>query len=331
MRRHHDHHHPRFGRTSTAPTAGAMTGPMAPRIPPRAGPSAVGVGGEVAADEAPTTPTAAGPTPRASTRTGSDPKASGAAARGASAPADSDPAGSVPAGSVPAGSVPAGATPKGSAHRRGGPGRRGGGPDRRGRGPHRAPRAGRAHRGAPAPRRGADARLPADADHHRARPEAAGARAPAPSTPPSPSWRTRVSSPRRRAADASSRASPKPDGPMSRRTPRPGPIHSRRPRIRWTRGEVIDLRELGHGLMGALREVARTGTDSQVREAATLLEEARRCLYTILAGPSAASQSTQTDPPAGPEAGPDAAEGGAAGDPGTARGASADESPSAQS
>lgn len=58
--------------------------------------------------------------------------------------------------------------------------------------------------------------------------------------------------------------------------------------------EVIDLRELGHGLMGALREVARTGTDSQVREAATLLEETRRSLYTILAGPSASS-------PSGPE------------------------------
>lgn len=89
--------------------------------------------------------------------------------------------------------------------------------------------------------------------------------------------------------------------------------------------EVIDLRELGHGLMGALREVARTGTDSQVREAATLLEEARRGLYTILAGPSAASQpapGTETDPTAGPEAGPDAA---AAGE------ASADESPSEQS
>jgi DNA-binding PadR family transcriptional regulator len=48
--------------------------------------------------------------------------------------------------------------------------------------------------------------------------------------------------------------------------------------------EVIDLRELGHGLLGAAREVARSGTDDQVRETAQLLEETRRRIYGILAG-----------------------------------------------
>lgn len=47
--------------------------------------------------------------------------------------------------------------------------------------------------------------------------------------------------------------------------------------------QVIDLRELGHGLLGAAREVARTGTDDQVRETAQLLEETRRRIYRILA------------------------------------------------
>jgi DNA-binding PadR family transcriptional regulator len=46
----------------------------------------------------------------------------------------------------------------------------------------------------------------------------------------------------------------------------------------------IDLRELGHGLLGAAREVARSGTDEQVREVARLLEETRRRIYRILAG-----------------------------------------------
>lgn len=48
--------------------------------------------------------------------------------------------------------------------------------------------------------------------------------------------------------------------------------------------QAIDLRELGHGLLGAVREVARTGTDEQVREVAQLLEEDRRRIYRILAG-----------------------------------------------
>lgn len=48
--------------------------------------------------------------------------------------------------------------------------------------------------------------------------------------------------------------------------------------------EMIDLRELGHGLLGAAREVARSGTDEQVREVARLLEETRRRIYGILAG-----------------------------------------------
>lgn len=48
--------------------------------------------------------------------------------------------------------------------------------------------------------------------------------------------------------------------------------------------QVIDLRELGHGLLGAAREVARTGTDEQVRETAQLLEETRRRIYRLLAG-----------------------------------------------
>ncbi|MGO2756559.1 PadR family transcriptional regulator [Brachybacterium alimentarium] len=55
--------------------------------------------------------------------------------------------------------------------------------------------------------------------------------------------------------------------------------------------EVIDLRELAHGLLGAVREMARTGSDEQVRQAAVLLEETRRGLYTILAGPSAAQSA----------------------------------------
>lgn len=46
----------------------------------------------------------------------------------------------------------------------------------------------------------------------------------------------------------------------------------------------IDLRELGHGLLGAAREVARNGSDEQVREVAQLLEETRRRIYRILAG-----------------------------------------------
>ncbi|GAA1491100.1 hypothetical protein GCM10009626_38460 [Brachybacterium sacelli] len=53
--------------------------------------------------------------------------------------------------------------------------------------------------------------------------------------------------------------------------------------------ELLDLRELGQGLLGAVREVARSGSDEQVRQVATLLEETRHGIYTILAGPAPTS------------------------------------------
>jgi DNA-binding PadR family transcriptional regulator len=49
-----------------------------------------------------------------------------------------------------------------------------------------------------------------------------------------------------------------------------------------------DLRDLLEQLHGATRQVGRTGTDNQVQAAATILTEARRSMYLLLAdGPEA--------------------------------------------
>jgi DNA-binding PadR family transcriptional regulator len=53
-------------------------------------------------------------------------------------------------------------------------------------------------------------------------------------------------------------------------------------------GPGTDLRDLVEQLHGAVRQVARTGTDAQVTAAAGVLAEARRSLYLLLAdGPEA--------------------------------------------
>ena len=50
------------------------------------------------------------------------------------------------------------------------------------------------------------------------------------------------------------------------------------------RGGRIELRASLHGLMGAVQQVAQAGSEAQVREAATLLDTARKALYRMLAG-----------------------------------------------
>ena len=54
------------------------------------------------------------------------------------------------------------------------------------------------------------------------------------------------------------------------------------------RGQGADLRGLLQQLHGAARELGRTGTEAQVAAAATILGDARRALYLLLAeGPEA--------------------------------------------
>jgi DNA-binding PadR family transcriptional regulator len=48
-------------------------------------------------------------------------------------------------------------------------------------------------------------------------------------------------------------------------------------------GSARDLRPLLQGLHGAAREVARNGTDAQLEAAGTILQDARRALYRLLA------------------------------------------------
>ena len=55
-----------------------------------------------------------------------------------------------------------------------------------------------------------------------------------------------------------------------------------------TSGPSTDLRGLLGELHGAVRQVARTGSDAQLTAAAGILTEARRSLYLLLAdGPEA--------------------------------------------
>ncbi len=48
-------------------------------------------------------------------------------------------------------------------------------------------------------------------------------------------------------------------------------------------GGLADLREVAMGVMGAARQVATAGTSSQVKRAVTILKDARRKLYQLLA------------------------------------------------
>ena len=48
-------------------------------------------------------------------------------------------------------------------------------------------------------------------------------------------------------------------------------------------GPTTDLRGLVAELHGAVRQVARTGTDAQLTAAAAILADARRALYLLLA------------------------------------------------
>jgi DNA-binding PadR family transcriptional regulator len=52
-------------------------------------------------------------------------------------------------------------------------------------------------------------------------------------------------------------------------------------------GRGRDLRPLLMSLHGAAREVARSGTDAQIETAATILQDARRSLYLLLANDTA--------------------------------------------
>ena len=330
MRRHHDHHHPRFGENIDRADRRRHDGPYGAENPAEGGPERRGRGRGGRGRRGPDDPDRGRSDAEGFDPDGFRPEGFGGGGPRGFGPRGFGPGGFGPGGFGPGGFGPGGRDPEGfGPDRRGGPGRRGGGPVRRGRGPHRAPRG---------DVRTAVLLLLAEEPMHgyqlmQTITERTGSR-----WRPSPGAIYPTLS---QLEDEGLVATEKSGGRKLASLTEAGRTHVEENSSSWTDpfpaaahsvdDEVIDLRELGHGLMGALREVARTGTDSQVREAATLLEEARRCLYTILAGPSAASQSTQTDPPAGPEAGPDAAEGGAAGETGTARGASADESPSAQS
>jgi DNA-binding PadR family transcriptional regulator len=67
-------------------------------------------------------------------------------------------------------------------------------------------------------------------------------------------------------------------------------------------GPGVDLRDLVEQLHGAVRQVARSGTDAQLTAAAAILGEARRALYLLLAeGPDAPSpqQSAPGEPSEG--------------------------------
>lgn len=276
MRRHHDHHQPRDGENIDRAGRRRHDGPEGP-------------------DEH-----------------GRERRGRGRGGRGRRGPEDSGPGSFGPGGFGPGGFGSDEIDPRGfdPERRGGGPGRRGGGgPERRGRGPHRAPRG---------DVRTAVLLLLAEEPMHgyqlmQTITERTGSR-----------WRpspgaiyptlsqledeglvlTEKSGGRKLASLTEAGRTHVEENSSTWTDPFPAAAHS-------ADDEVIDLRELGHGLMGALREVARTGTDSQVREAATLLEDARRGLYTILAGPSAASQPApgpETDPEAGAGTDPDAAE-----------------------
>jgi DNA-binding PadR family transcriptional regulator len=65
-------------------------------------------------------------------------------------------------------------------------------------------------------------------------------------------------------------------------------------------GQGVDLRDLLEQLQGAVRQVARSGSDAQLTAAASILGEARRALYLLLAeGPDArAAEQPAPDEPA---------------------------------
>ena len=64
--------------------------------------------------------------------------------------------------------------------------------------------------------------------------------------------------------------------PVATRAPTRSPAHQ-------ATGPGADLRGLVEQLHGAVRQVARTGTDAQLTAAAAILAEARRSLYLLLA------------------------------------------------
>ena len=137
-----------------------------------------------------------------------------------------------------------------------------------------------------AARRAADARLPAHAGHRRAQRRPLDAQ-PGRHLPDDQPARGRGPGHghRRRRAQA---------GHADRRRPRAGRVPPRQRCRRTsspatpTAGPGTDLRGLLEQLHGAVRQVARTGTDAQLAAAAAILTEARRSLYLLLAdGPEA--------------------------------------------
>jgi DNA-binding PadR family transcriptional regulator len=60
-------------------------------------------------------------------------------------------------------------------------------------------------------------------------------------------------------------------------------------------GPGVDLRGVLEQLHGAVRQIARTGTEAQLSAAVTILGDARRALYLLLAeGPEASTESRET-------------------------------------
>lgn len=58
---------------------------------------------------------------------------------------------------------------------------------------------------------------------------------------------------------------------------------------------TVDLRILIRDLTNPIRDIVRSGSDAQVREAGTILSEARRSLYRILAGDTASARDASTE------------------------------------
>jgi len=59
-------------------------------------------------------------------------------------------------------------------------------------------------------------------------------------------------------------------------------------------GPGLDIRGLLEGLHGAIRQIARTGTDEQLTAAAKILSDARRSLYLLLADGPDQPQTTES-------------------------------------